>query len=451
MSVPGHKQRQDLAGAVVAGRRAAVWRPGHHQARGRAAGRRRGPGGAAVGRGLVPVLRGRVDPRQPGAGAGGRLTRPGGDRHPDACTGRCCWAWCWPGCGRCGCGPRCDPGSGLPAAVAVDTVRRRAGRAPRRLRGVPRRPVLRGHDRRPGRARRRRARGRGVPLIVDAAWAAHLGFHPGLPPHALAAGADAMVTSAHKALPAYTQGALVLARTGLLDAGPAGPGVRGHPHHQPDRLDRREHRRGPGPAGARRQARCAPGCCARWPAARQRLRAGARAGRAGRAGRRADQAGRAAGRHRRERLRRRGRPDRRRDAGGDGRPRHPRCRSSTLADDEDQVASFIETLIAAIERHRGAPRQPVPAPAWTVMPQTVLAPREAFFAAERDGRRRRRGRPGQRRAGRALPARRPGARARRADHGRGPERAARRSRADGGRIAYAADPAWPPCRSSPRP
>ncbi len=57
----------------------------------------------------------------------------------------------------------------------------------------------------------------GVPLLVDAAWAAHLGFHPDLPPHAIAAGADAMVTSAHKALPAYTQGALVLARTQRLD------------------------------------------------------------------------------------------------------------------------------------------------------------------------------------------------------------------------------------------
>ena len=33
----------------------------------------------------------------------------------------------------------------------------------------------------------------------------------------LAAGADAMVTSAHKALPAWTQGALVLARTDRLD------------------------------------------------------------------------------------------------------------------------------------------------------------------------------------------------------------------------------------------
>jgi arginine decarboxylase len=57
----------------------------------------------------------------------------------------------------------------------------------------------------------------GVPLIVDQAWGAHLGFHPMLPPHALAAGADAFVTSAHKALPAYTQAALVLARTDRLD------------------------------------------------------------------------------------------------------------------------------------------------------------------------------------------------------------------------------------------
>src|SRR5262249_58841151 len=66
-------------------------------------------------------------------------------------------------------------------------------------------------------AHARAAHEAGVPLIVDAAWAAHLGFHPGLPPHAIAAGADAMVTSAHKALPAYTQGALVLARTERLD------------------------------------------------------------------------------------------------------------------------------------------------------------------------------------------------------------------------------------------
>ena len=57
------------------------------------------------------------------------------------------------------------------------------------------------------------AHGDGIPLVVDAAWGAHFGFHPALPPHALAAGADALVTSAHKALPAWSQGALVLAQS----------------------------------------------------------------------------------------------------------------------------------------------------------------------------------------------------------------------------------------------
>jgi len=56
----------------------------------------------------------------------------------------------------------------------------------------------------------------GVPLLVDQAWGAHFGFHPDYPQHALAAGADAMVISAHKTLPSYGQAALVLARTGHL-------------------------------------------------------------------------------------------------------------------------------------------------------------------------------------------------------------------------------------------
>ena len=58
---------------------------------------------------------------------------------------------------------------------------------------------------------------RGVPVIVDQAWGGHLGFHPDYPAHALAQGADAMVLSAHKALPAYSQGCVVLAQTGRLD------------------------------------------------------------------------------------------------------------------------------------------------------------------------------------------------------------------------------------------
>jgi arginine decarboxylase len=57
----------------------------------------------------------------------------------------------------------------------------------------------------------------GVPLIVDQAWGAHLGFHPRLPRHALARGADAMVTSTHKNLTAFTQASIVLARAPRID------------------------------------------------------------------------------------------------------------------------------------------------------------------------------------------------------------------------------------------
>ena len=57
----------------------------------------------------------------------------------------------------------------------------------------------------------------GIPLVVDAAWAAHFGWHPDLPQHAIALGADALVTSAHKTLPAWSQSALVLARTERID------------------------------------------------------------------------------------------------------------------------------------------------------------------------------------------------------------------------------------------
>ena len=58
---------------------------------------------------------------------------------------------------------------------------------------------------------------RDVPVIVDQAWGAHFGHHPELPPHAMALGADAMVTSIHKLLPGYTQASLVCARTRRFD------------------------------------------------------------------------------------------------------------------------------------------------------------------------------------------------------------------------------------------
>jgi arginine decarboxylase len=59
---------------------------------------------------------------------------------------------------------------------------------------------------------------RGIPVVIDQAWGAHLGFAPGYPHHALHSGADAMVTSAHKMLPAFSQASLVLARSERIDA-----------------------------------------------------------------------------------------------------------------------------------------------------------------------------------------------------------------------------------------
>lgn len=65
----------------------------------------------------------------------------------------------------------------------------------------------------------------GVPLIVDAAWAAHFGFHPDLPRHPLQLGADAMVVSAHKTLPAWSQAAMVFMQGDRLDPARLDAGV----------------------------------------------------------------------------------------------------------------------------------------------------------------------------------------------------------------------------------
>ena len=48
-----------------------------------------------------------------------------------------------------------------------------------------------------------------MPVIIDAAWGGHFGFHEGLPAHALQIGADALITSVHKALPGYSASALL--------------------------------------------------------------------------------------------------------------------------------------------------------------------------------------------------------------------------------------------------
>ena len=56
-----------------------------------------------------------------------------------------------------------------------------------------------------------------IPVILDAAWGGHFGFHEELPRHALQLGADALITSVHKALPGYSASALLLARGEFLN------------------------------------------------------------------------------------------------------------------------------------------------------------------------------------------------------------------------------------------
>lgn len=221
------------------------------------------------------------------------------------------------------------------------------------------------------------AHSHGVPLVVDAAWAAHFGFHPDLPPHALRAGADAVVLSAHKMLPAYSQAAIMLARTDRID---------------PARLDRAfEATQTTSPAGAilasidmvrALLARDGPLLLERLLLAVGRLRAellqvpgvtilkGAHVDAAKLvvllAGTGAD-----GNLVERELIRRR-MPLEMAD-------RDTLVAIVTVADDTAAIEALKAALIEAIELHRRTPRPSARQVTWTVAPEPVLAPREAFF------------------------------------------------------------------------
>ena len=376
MSVPGHKQRQDLVGSVVAGdapfyggldtikhadnlrvegeaRAASLW--GADWCRFSVAGSTHGNQALAL-----------------AVGKPGQEVIVNRTLHKSLLLGLVL-AGLQPVWVR----PDIDPGSGLPAGVGVPAVQEALAAHQDACAVFLGDPTyvgtisdLAGHA--------ATAHAAGVPLIVDAAWAAHLGFHPDLPPHAIAAGADAMVTSAHKALPAYTQGALVLATTQRLDAArldrafeathttsPTGSimasidAARALLARDGERLCARLLR---GVASARKRLREVPGVDVLdgpgvEPTKLVVLLAGTGAhGHAVEA-----------------------------EIIGAGMPVEMADRDTvipipTIADDEAQLAKFTEVLIAAIERHRGTPRHPQSAAAWTVEPQTVLPPREAFFA-----------------------------------------------------------------------
>jgi lysine decarboxylase len=217
----------------------------------------------------------------------------------------------------------------------------------------------------------------GVPLVVDAAWAAHFGFHSALPGHALQLGADAMVTSVHKTLPAYDQGAILLVATERISPARLAPAF--------------EATHTTSPSGAimasidasralleHHGERLLDGTLASVAAARRRL--------AGVDGLRVlDGPGvdpakltvalAGTGAHGVQVES---------DLIAAGLPVEMADRDTivavvTVADDPGSLERFTEALTASIERRRGAPRTLAPTAAWIVEPNLAIAPRDAFF------------------------------------------------------------------------
>jgi arginine decarboxylase len=218
----------------------------------------------------------------------------------------------------------------------------------------------------------------GVPLVVDAAWAAHFGFHPALPRHALQLGADAMVVSAHKTLPSWSQAALVLARTERID---------------PARLDAAvEATQTTSPAGAvlasidaaralldRDGGELLGAATGAVAAVRDRLREvdglvvldgpdvdplklTLVLGGTGADGIEVEDDLLAAG------------------LPVEAAERDTIVAQVSLADDQVTLGRLTDALVGSIARHRGPPRAVVTGAAYAVEPVTVISPRSAFFA-----------------------------------------------------------------------
>jgi lysine decarboxylase len=217
-----------------------------------------------------------------------------------------------------------------------------------------------------------------VPLVVDAAWAAHFGFHPSLPRHALEQGADAMVVSAHKTLPSWSQAALVLARTDRIDPARLDAGV--------------EATQTTSPAGAilasidaaralleRDGASLLDEAIAAVAAARDRLREveglvvldGPRVdplkltlvlGGTGADGIAVENDLLVAG------------------LPVEAAERDTIVAQVSMADDAVSLGRLTEALVRSLARHRGSPRPVVTGAAYVVEPVTVMSPRAAFFA-----------------------------------------------------------------------
>ena len=231
------------------------------------------------------------------------------------------------------------------------------------------------------------AHAHGIPLTVDAAWGAHLGFHPDLPPHAISCGADAVVTSIHKQVTGFTQSSMVLAQAERIDL---------------ERLEAAfEGLHTTSPSGAifasidltrdllaERGTELLGQAISLANGARERFRQVPGLEVVG-----ADIAERSPGLLMHD-------PTKivltLAGTGADGQlvadeleehglqlefaDRDTFSPVITMADTEQSIDFMVTEIINAIEEHRGEPRALVPITAWTLEPDPVMTPRDAFFA-----------------------------------------------------------------------
>lgn len=216
-------------------------------------------------------------------------------------------------------------------------------------------------------------------LIIDAAWGAHFGFHPALPPHPIAAGADAMVTSIHKSLPGYSAAALVLARTDRLDLARLEAGFEathttsppGAPLASIDAVRALMQLHGerllgdliPLVARARDRLRNVDGVVVLDGLQVDATKLAISIAGTGADGVMIE-----------------------RDLIAAGMPVEYADQDTiapmiTIADTAETINLFVTALIAAIERDRSTPREPHTSLSWSVRPEQVTTPREAFFAS----------------------------------------------------------------------
>jgi arginine decarboxylase len=104
--------------------------------------------------------------------------------------------------------PAIDPELGIAHCLTVDALEEVLSRTPRAVGALVISPTYFGAAA-DVRGLARVAHAHGVPLIVDEAWGAHMAFHEALPEHAIAAGADLVISSTHKIVGSLTQSAML--------------------------------------------------------------------------------------------------------------------------------------------------------------------------------------------------------------------------------------------------